>query len=430
MESNFKIGEWYEATPQNTEGLTPGKAYECIQLSKNSILLAWVATEDGRRCVYMNEQGGPNNDVERIETPKELDPVRAFAAIKHQKTVTQDVLKLISEHPRFTRGDITVVGGAPRDWDYNIPAQDIDIWLKNETFGDDQFRLLKRIFEPQGGTVRKVTNNDYARDGEYIHYIYNVVWQDVDLQFIFVEDPSVEAVIQHVCCNFSEISWAWREDLLKPTLPYKTGRMARVLEFKDDKGRSPRDNYVAKMAARYPDHKLVLPASLKHLEGTYGDRCVTESTSKGMQAATKDGTWGPEVSYDVAEKFNTDVLKCVKGDLVRALVDFDGECPLKKGQIYTVDRVYPKEDQVILKGWPAWYRSERFEVVQGKPEVITGPNDARPEGYSKYLIQISRGINKGNYWKAIGCGPTPNRKEAYVFTSEVDDCQNNRIWIE
>lgn len=412
MSSNFEVGVWYEATPNNIEWLTPGELYKCVRLGDASPDVAWINKGGYEKCVFMSKDGSPHDDVvvpkSLPEAPKELDPVRAASAISHQKAVTREALFMLAGDSLFNHAAINVVGGAPRDWDYNIPAQDIDIWLKNRTFGDDQYKRLRTLFEPLGATVRKVTNNDYARDGEYIHYIYNVVWQDVDLQFIFVEDPSVEAVIQHVCCNFSEISWDWRGDVLKPTLPYKTGRMARVLEFKDDKGRSPRDNYVAKMAARYPDHKLVLPSSLKHLEGTYGDRCITASDSSLAQLAVFDGTWGPEVSYDIAEKFNTDVLKCIQeGDWVVALNDFtppNGGQPLMQGKPYKVRHVDIDKLWVDNGGTP-WYKVERFRQLE--PEEYIGVakhaslNENSPfEPGRPYVLRPSRVAN--NYIDVLG----------------------------
>lgn len=264
--------------------------------------------------------------------------------IAHQQFITVTALELLTSSKVYRKrhGSLlpTVVGGAPRDWDYGIPAQDIDIWCKNITFGDEHLTLLKDLFEPRGAKVGKVTNNTYSREGEYIHYIFNVLWEGVDLQFIFVQNPSVKSVIDHVCCNFSEISWDWKARKLIPTYKYKCGRMSKLLTFSDDAGRSPRDNYIAKMAKRYPDHKILLPDSCEHLKTTYEKQGRLYDSLYPI--VTPDGTWGVQgVSSDF-------YAKLVKADERSQWVVYTGgdKGLLKKSRPY---KILEEEEDATLR---------------------------------------------------------------------------------
>lgn len=365
------------AVEGNNEGLTVGSIYT-ITSEGHSKSIGWVDHHGKDKIVHFNgTKGQLGNDVEPYEAPVELPtPEQDAELVKHQQQTTRSALHMVTSHPAFRNmADPTVVGGAPRDWDYMIPAQDIDIWCKNILFGEEHLNALKSLFEPLGATVGKVTDNTYARDGEYIHYIFNVVWEGVDLQFIFVEDPSVEMVIKHVCCNFSEIAWDWRTERLQPSYKYKAGRMSKVLVFSDDKGRSPRDKYIEKMAKRYPDHSLELPKSCSHLVDKYEQRIAGPFDTYMVP----DGTWGtkPTLVYGGG--------RCPGKSMVRQMQeDLQHHDHLVFVEWKTEEK--PKEHWVVaLESFHSTQKDE-YSITKGKPYKV-----ARKSGNEDYYLELGGG---------------------------------------
>lgn len=402
--SVFK-GDSVVANVGNSEGLTPGKVYIVTREAHSSDALVYVNNGEMERLCFYDPKGSANSpyDVRKV-TPvvAPVDLMSPEELVLHQQDVVVEALSMWCDSTLGRmKGKPTVVGGAPRDWDYNIPAQDIDIWVKNSQFGEEDLNTLKKLFEPKGATVGQVTNNTYARDGEYIHYIFNVMWQGVDLQFIFVEDSSVKAVTDHVCCNFSEIAWDWQTRMLEPNHVYKAGRTARTLVFRDDKGRSPRECYIKKMSDRYPDHTVVLPNG--KIQGTMTEWVPDEPISG--------------VRYVEALE-TSHANRITQGHHYKVLKD-DGRFWDIKGD----------------EGRKVGVYKDRFKVVVGspkKPEVTRKGDQPIPEGYTKCIVLVPAGTAKGNYWKGRGEGITPNRELAYVYTGKPSGANVyiNLIWIE
>lgn len=428
MTHSIYKGDIVIATKQNTEGLTPGKEYTVTYVCDDSPIVKVIREDDDERLCYCGRKGTSCNDVE-LKVKPVVAPVALMTPVElvgHQQRVTAEALSLWNgTNVGALKPYPTVVGGAPRDWDYMIPAQDIDIWVKNSLYGDEDLQTLKDTFEPLGGEVNKVTANTYARDGEYIHYIFNVMWQGVDLQFIFVEDCSVQAVVDHVCCNFSEIAWEPRLQILQPTPVYKMGRRTRTLVFRDDKGRSPRDCYIDKMAKRYKDHAVVLPKSSSHLEGKYNSVSTPVHIKEYVIAKETDEvnriTKGKQ--YEFLGEYDSRFYKIIgdQGDMVsvfktRFMTPTESFAYMAKAHGDSMD----KRSRKMLEG--EWKVEEPIK----KPEITTVGCHA-PDGYSKFIV-----LHNGRYWRADGCGSTPNRAEAHIFSKKLSHMPNDMtyVWVD
>lgn len=186
-----------------------------------------------------------------------------------QQICTRDFLRTLKAHTKAKQWKALVAGGAPRDWEQAQPANDIDIWCKAPRERIKDFRNLimetgVRLYN-SNIEVKLLTPKDYPTGEGYIEYIYSVYMCRMDFQLIFVTDNSPKAVIDHVCCNLSEIWWDWENDMLYPTPAYKSGREHKHLVFKKDAGKSPRQNYIKKMCLRYPDYTVDISKAGDHL---------------------------------------------------------------------------------------------------------------------------------------------------------------------
>lgn len=379
--SVFK-GDTVVANVGNSEGLTPGKLYKVMREGHSNDNLVYVDNGEMERLCLYSDDGSADvpYDVRKhipIVAPvvAPVDLMSPEELVLHQQDVVVEALSMWCDSSLGRmKGKPTVVGGAPRDWDYNIPAQDIDIWVKNSQFGEEDLNNLKKLFEPKGATVGQVTNNTYARDGEYIHYIFNVMWQGVDLQFIFVEDSSVKAVTDHVCCNFSEIAWDWQARVLEPNHVYKAGRTARTLVFRDDKGRSPRECYIKKMSDRYPDHTVIRPGE-------------TNPVPPETPRATKEFLEGepfPGVRYVEALETNLD-NHITQGNRYE-LLDTFGDMYEIVDDIGSQVGVYKHRFKVV--GSPLWYSVGSKVVAAKTHRFVNIPESNITEGNVYEVLEV------------------------------------------
>ena len=79
-----------------------------------------------------------------------------------------------------------IAGGAPRNWDHGMLANDIDIYLQMDETGGEALdkRELEIMF--RGGSVRKIGGTIYA-EGNLIKYVYQVRYAGEEFQFIFCD---------------------------------------------------------------------------------------------------------------------------------------------------------------------------------------------------------------------------------------------------
>lgn len=168
--------------------------------------------------------------------------------LKDQKEIAIGVLKEIQE---YVDKDAVIAGGAPRDWDRNELANDIDIFL---TFkGKDFPKIIEKLFKVKCG---KAKVNAYDVPG--LIAVYDVVIGEVKFQFIILERKL--SLYRHFDTGISMIAHngdrliktRWYENDIKDkkiTVFIKNMPKAKIL--------SCLNAHLPKLKKYYPDHEVV-----------------------------------------------------------------------------------------------------------------------------------------------------------------------------
>lgn len=101
--------------------------------------------------------------------------------ILHQKKVAIKIIKdLKQKWPH-----VLLAGGAPRDWQHNKTAKDLDFFILQTSFKDFYVNDLEEILLQKISTSR-INNNPYENLNGMIKAVYNAEIYDIKCQFIII----------------------------------------------------------------------------------------------------------------------------------------------------------------------------------------------------------------------------------------------------
>lgn len=123
--------------------------------------------------------------------------------IQEQKNITIEVLKLLDELGFESRDEdscrtpqLMAAGGCIINWDLDIPANDIDLWIRHDavlmtdTFEDAEHIMEKLDVTLKNKTAINVSGHSYEGIGR-ISAVYGFTYKGLDFDIIFhgLEDP-------------------------------------------------------------------------------------------------------------------------------------------------------------------------------------------------------------------------------------------------
>jgi len=163
-----------------------------------------------------------------------------------------EVIRLINS--LSSKANPLVAGGAPRDWDRNFPATDVDIWLQAWKLGP-LFKALRKRY-----TVKCTSPYVAGNEKKYIKAVYDVYINDTIINLVFVHDPRPEEVIGRFCCTLSEAVWCYRTDtiLLSPNYVHSRLNNCYTIYNGNDPNRRPSEHYIEKMRQKFPYYREII----------------------------------------------------------------------------------------------------------------------------------------------------------------------------
>lgn len=169
------------------------------------------------------------------------------ALAKEQRDVTNLVLRALAGL-RFD--DVVVAGGAPRDWYFNKPATDIDVFIHSvlpiasETF----ITLLASVGVPCKVMEHEEITKSYANP--HIDEVFEATLLNVKFQFILVNAP-LKIVISTFPVNMSLIYY--KNGQVFPYRSFMIGVNHKAL-IRMTKGHGDREKYVNKIICKFPGY--------------------------------------------------------------------------------------------------------------------------------------------------------------------------------
>lgn len=132
--------------------------------------------------------------------------------IDHQKEVSKEVLKSLT---LFIDSSAIIAGGAPRNWDHNLLARDVDIYLRTNV--NDFRKVLTMLFNDGVDNLEFInlgeeTSDAYMEALDFtIKQVISARYKGVTLQFIIIniktgiERFSSRLIIDSFLVNISKI---------------------------------------------------------------------------------------------------------------------------------------------------------------------------------------------------------------------------------
>lgn len=181
--------------------------------------------------------------------------------IQEQKDISLEVLKVLRE---FIDNSAVIAGGAPRNWDHDMEANDIDIYLRcRAPLGI--LELLSILLEEVPEKGDKVDVFGYGVNPMHkIDNILNFTYKDLKFQIIVSEkNPMlVCGTFSFGLCNITAIPNLRGDGLIdNPGADYLRDKRAKVLRLRanhiDKIGLEHFDAYVDKIVEQFPEYVYV-----------------------------------------------------------------------------------------------------------------------------------------------------------------------------
>ncbi len=181
--------------------------------------------------------------------------------IQEQIALTDEVLeKLEALDP-----GVFVAGGAPRNWQYNRPARDVDVWLHVQKSGESFGTQVARALGVAPATVTQLLTEkekDYTDDmnqrSPHINTVVEFDWKGVHFQVMQLVRPLLPG---HLVSTFPvSISQAWYRRaavMFERSLWFEVGKQTNTIFVKRSEGYGRVGDYIAKVIGYFPDHKVM-----------------------------------------------------------------------------------------------------------------------------------------------------------------------------
>lgn len=181
---------------------------------------------------------------------------------KQKKVATEILHKLECADPYAI-----LAGGAPRDWYFNMEANDLDFYvhLQPATCGFENLR-----WERLGLNLARIDWND-NRSEEYkcmkhLARIYEGVEDGVKFQVMVMREPTFKSVVPMFGASVC-MAW-WKGDNVRLGQEFELSHVFKTIFKKDDY--TAKEKHIVKMKERYPEYKV---DSFKNLDNYINGYC-------------------------------------------------------------------------------------------------------------------------------------------------------------
>lgn len=166
--------------------------------------------------------------------------------------VQKEIALYLLDRLRVIDSDVFLAGGAVRDWYFNKPAKDLDIYINTHEGSD--YRQTKLIVERLlGSTVEQLGREDsekYASNPNLIRVVQTKYF-GMTVQLMFVANR--KKIVQTFPLGICQCGMDWKGKL------YYTDAFKQEVKFKSLVLRNPAykngDKYIAKVKSYFPDYK-------------------------------------------------------------------------------------------------------------------------------------------------------------------------------
>lgn len=184
-----------------------------------------------------------------VDLKKRLEGMNHFDIIIKQKKIADDILnKLQPIDPHAI-----VAGGAPRDWYFDKPATDIDVFLYSNLKGD-AFKFAE-ILGVLGISIKEVKTGDniseeYARNPS-LKYVYDTEIDGVKVQLMWMMKPTFNCVLPKFPLGIVKI---WYKEKIHTTREFDLAvKYKAIIKYSNVYNNS--DKYIQKIKDKFPDYK-------------------------------------------------------------------------------------------------------------------------------------------------------------------------------
>lgn len=214
------------------------------------------ATEGKPMAMKIKEPRGHVSDYLGLSKPYTIEAQKAHA--------NKVIRKLKQRHT----GGVWVCGGAPRNWDADRLANDIDVYLYLSTDKGDmaQHSLASLLGIKSADIIRLGADSPYKYTGNNIKFVFEVHLGGQEYQFIVttkpVSDPVVD-VLDYFNCDLCRIAYdPITQDIVR-TPEYKTDRdfkrlTYRMYKLEEANAKLSMERHVPKMMKQFPDHDVTI----------------------------------------------------------------------------------------------------------------------------------------------------------------------------
>lgn len=181
---------------------------------------------------------------------------------KQKKVATEILHKLECADPYAI-----LAGGAPRDWYFNIEANDLDFYVHLQP-ATCNFEKLR--WERLGLNLTRIDWND-NRSEEYkcmkhLARIYEGVEDGVKFQVMVMREPTFKSVVPMFGASVC-MAW-WKGDSVRLEQEFELSHVFKTIFKKDDY--TAKEKHIVKMKERYPEYKV---DSFKNLDNYINGYC-------------------------------------------------------------------------------------------------------------------------------------------------------------
>lgn len=201
---------------------------------------------------------------------KEYKGLSTPRTIIEQQSHAQKVLTNFRAH---IKTQVFVCGGAPRNWDNDKLANDIDVYfyVRGNNLGA-RSRIAAALGLDVDDLVQLGSDKPYYGQ-EGIRYVFQVELAGLTYQFIVTDKPIEDYVDTHVLrnfnCDFCKIAWNPLTDTYVKTSEYKTDKEFKRLTYRmydldPHNAKLSWQRHVPKMVKQFPDHDLYIMRNPTH----------------------------------------------------------------------------------------------------------------------------------------------------------------------
>lgn len=172
--------------------------------------------------------------------------------IEVQKEIAKSVLKDLE----VIDPDCILAGGAPRDWFFNKPANDLDFYVYVEQW--QHARMGQRLNHLGYKDAIKLGHDDPTyKSLKALQEVWEFTHMGQRIQLMVMNKPTFSSVLDHFNLDTSK-AW-WKGYGVRYDSEFILAHMFKVLMVNADE--PPKSAYVDKMTARYPNYLLTLRTS-------------------------------------------------------------------------------------------------------------------------------------------------------------------------